>query len=133
MEMEQKKTHGVSAKRAAVWQYLLIGAAAGVANGLFGSGGGLFLVPLFIGWLHMEQKRAFATSVAVILPLSAASFVVFLLGGRMDWGLATPYLLGGVAGGLLSGIFFKKISVVWLRRGFGLLILYGGVRALLLL
>lgn len=126
MEKEQ-------AGRTAAWKYLLIGAAAGMANGLFGSGGGLFLVPLFIGWLHMEQKRAFATSVAVILPLSAASFVVFLLGGRMDWGLAMPYLLGGAAGGLLSGLFFKKISVVWLRRGFGLLILYGGVRALLLL
>ena len=51
----------------------------------------------------------------------------------MDWGLALPYLLGGVAGGLLSGLFFKKISAVWLRRGFGLLILYGGIRAVLLL
>ena len=51
----------------------------------------------------------------------------------MDWGLAWPYLLGGVAGGLLSGLFFKKVPVVWLRRGFGLLILYGGVKAVLLL
>jgi hypothetical protein len=114
-------------------KYSLIGALAGIANGLFGSGGGLFLVPLFIGWLHMEQKKAFATSIAVILPLSAASFLVFLLRGEMDWGLALPYLLGGVAGGLLSGLFFKKISAVWLRRGFGLLILYGGIRAVLLL
>lgn len=112
-------------------RYLITGALAGVANGLFGSGGGLFLVPLFIGWLHMEQKKAFATSVAVILPLSLASFVVFLMRGGMDWGLAWPYLLGGVAGGLLSGLFFKKIQVVWLRRAFGLLILYGGVRAVL--
>lgn len=38
-------------------KYSLIGALAGIANGLFGSGGGLFLVPLFIGWLHMEQKK----------------------------------------------------------------------------
>ncbi len=112
-------------------RYLITGALAGVANGLFGSGGGLFLVPLFIGWLHMEQKKAFATSVAVILPLSLASFVVFLMRGGMDWELAWPYLLGGVAGGLLSGLFFKKIQVVWLRRAFGLLILYGGVRAVL--
>lgn len=93
----------------------------------------LFLVPLFVSWLHMEQKKAFATSVAVILPLSVASLAVFLLKGGMDWGLAWPYLLGGVAGGLLSGLFFKKVPVVWLRRGFGLLILYGGVKAVLLL
>ena len=114
-------------------KYIVTGALAGVANGLFGSGGGLFLVPLFVSWLHMEQKKAFATSVAVILPLSAASLVVFLLKGGMDWGLAWPYLIGGVTGGLLSGLFFKKVPVVWLRRGFGLLILYGGVKAVLLL
>ena len=107
-------------------KYIITGALAGVANGLFGSGGGLFLVPLFVSWLHMEQKKAFATSVAVILPLSVASLAVFLLKGGMDWGLAWPYLLGGVAGGLLSGLFFKKVPVVWLRRGFGLLILEGG-------
>lgn len=97
-------------------KYIITGTLAGVANGLFGSGGGLFLVPLFVSWLHMEQKKAFATSVAVILPLSVASLAVFLLKGGMDWGLAWPYLLGGVAGGLLSGLFFKKVPVVWLRR-----------------
>ena len=53
------------------------GALAGAANGFFGSGGGLFLVPLFTRWLHMEQKKAFATSVAVILPLSAVSLAVY--------------------------------------------------------
>ena len=73
-------------------KYIITGALAGVANGLFGSGGGLFLVPLFVSWLHMEQQKAFATSVAVILPLSVASLAVFLLKGGMDWGLAWPYL-----------------------------------------
>ena len=29
-------------------KYIITGALAGVANGLFGSGGGLFLVPLFV-------------------------------------------------------------------------------------
>lgn len=45
---------------------LIIGTCAGAANGFFGAGGGLFLVPLFTAWLGMEQKRAFATSVAII-------------------------------------------------------------------
>ena len=93
----------------------------------------MVLVPLLRRWCGLDQREAFATSVAVILPLSVASLAVFLLKGGMDWGLAWPYLLGGVAGGLLSGLFFKKVPVVWLRRGFGLLILYGGVKAVLLL
>ncbi len=46
-------------------KYAVTGALAGAANGFFGAGGGLFLVPLLAGWCGMEQRRAFATSVAV--------------------------------------------------------------------
>lgn len=112
---------------------LVTGALAGVANGLFGSGGGLFLVPLFTKWLKMDQRKAFATSVAVILPLSAVSLVVFLFRGSLDFWGALPYLIGGLLGGLISGRVFKKVPVTLLRRVFGILILYGGVKALFLL
>ena len=81
----------------------------------------------------MEQRRAFATSVAVILPLSAVSAVVYWLRGGLELAAAAPYLLGGAAGGLLAGRLFQRVRMVWLRRVFGLLILYGGVRAVLLL
>lgn len=114
-------------------KYALTGALAGLANGLFGSGGGLFLVPLFTGWAKLPQRKAFATSVAVILPLSAVSLVVFVMKGGLDFMAALPYLIGGLAGGILSGLVFKKVSVTLLRRAFGLLILYGGVKALFLL
>ena len=40
---------------------------------------------------------------------------------------------GGAVGGVIAGRIFQKMSMVWLRRVFGLLILYGGVRAVLLL
>ena len=115
------------------WQYLITGALAGIANGLFGSGGGLFLVPLLTKWSGLEQKRAFATSVAIIFPLSVVSLIVFAFRGGVDLGQAWPYLLGGAAGGLLSGCFFKRLSVTLLRRLFGILLLYGGIRAVLLL
>ena len=115
------------------WKYLVTGALAGAANGFFGSGGGLFLVPLFTKWLGMEQRKAFATSVAVILPLSAVSLVVYFFRGGMDWGFAMPFLVGGLAGGFISGKIFGKVSVTLLRRIFGLLIIYGGIRAVLLL
>lgn len=93
----------------------------------------MFLVPLFIGWIKMEEQKAFATSVAVILPLSVAALVFYWRQGQVDVMAALPYLIGGVIGGWWSGKWFEKVSVVWLRRGFGLLILYGGVRAVLLL
>ncbi|MBR5540051.1 MAG: sulfite exporter TauE/SafE family protein [Clostridia bacterium] len=114
-------------------KYLVIGALAGMANGLFGSGGGLFLVPLLTSWTGMKQKHAFATSIAIIVPLSLVSFIVFLVRGGFDLSLSWPYLIGGAAGGVLSGVFFKNMSATLLRRLFGMLLLYGGIRAVLLL
>lgn len=112
---------------------LITGALAGTANGFFGSGGGLFLVPMFTKWLKMDQRRAFATSVAVIFPLSAVSLFVYFLKGGLDIPSVLPTLLGGLAGGLIAGRIFGKVPIALLRKGFGLLILYGGIRAVLLL
>ena len=107
------------------------GAAAGVVNGFLGGGGGQVLVPMLAGKCGLDQRRAFATSVAVIAPLCALSAAVYWLRGQLDFMLALPYLAGGLIGGWVGGKVFKKLSMVWLRRGFALLILYGGVRAFL--
>ena len=106
------------------------GGAAGLANGFFGGGGGMLLVPLFTRWCGLDQRQAFATSIAVILPLCALSSAIYWLRGGLDFMLALPYLLGGLLGGFLGGRMFKKLNMVWLRRAFALLILYGGARAL---
>ncbi len=113
------------------WKYPVIGALAGIANGIFGAGGGLFLVPLFISWMKIEEKKAFATSVAVIFPLSIASLIVFILRGENIISTALPYVFGGVLGGLVSGKLFRRMSAVWLHRIFGFLLLYGALRSLL--
>jgi len=112
-------------------KWCIIGGTAGLANGLFGAGGGLFLVPLFIGWLKMEPKHAFATSIAVIVPLSAASLIMYWVQGGLRLTGTLPLLIGGFSGGWIAGTIFKKVPITWLRRGFGVLILYGGLRALL--
>lgn len=114
-------------------KYLVTGGLGGLANGLFGSGGGLFLVPLLTSWAGLPQKKSFATSVAVILPLSLVSAAVYFWKGALDLKAALPYLIGGGLGGLVSGRIFQKIPLTFLRRIFGLLILYGGVRAVLAL
>lgn len=90
----------------------------------------MVLVPLLAGWCGLGQRKAFATSVAIILPMCALSAAIYLFRGGVDFGAALPYLLGGLAGGFIGGRVFKRLNMVWLRRLFALLLLYGGVRSL---
>lgn len=96
----------------------MTGALAGAANGFFGAGGGLFLVPLFTKWCGMEEKQAFATSVAVIFPLCALSAAVYYVRGGLPVSSSLGYLLGGAAGGVLAGRIFGRLRTLWLRRAF---------------
>ncbi len=106
------------------------GMLAGLANGFFGGGGGMLLVPMLTRYCGLDQRRAFATSVAVILPLCGLSAAIYWMRGGLDVGLALPYLAGGLAGGFLGGRLFRRMDVMWLRRAFALLLLYGGGKAL---
>ena len=51
---------------------------------------------------------------------------------RPDLQAALPYLLGGFAGGLLSGKLYTRLPVTLLRRVFGAVLIFGGVRAVVL-
>ena len=117
------------------FKYLITGGLAGLANGFFGSGGGLFLIPLMTRWAKLDERRAFASSIAVILPLSVVSAAIcFMQRGMGLWEIFSEHwgiFLGGFSGGLISGKIFKKVSLIWLKRSFGLLIVYGGIRAVL--
>lgn len=112
-------------------RFWLAGGLAGLANGFFGGGGGMLLVPMLTRRCGLSQRQAFATSVAVILPLCMLSAAVYFFRGGLDLAAALPYLAGGLIGGVIGGRMFKRLSMVWLRRVFALFILYGGVRALL--
>ena len=113
-----------------LWRYALAGGAAGLVNGFFGGGGGSVLVPMLTGLCRMEQRRAFATSVAVILPLCVLSAVIYFLRGGLDLSVAWPYVLGGTMGGFLGGRLFRGVKADWLHRAFGLLLIWGGARYL---
>ena len=113
------------------WKLRLTGGAGGLVNGLFGGGGGMAVVPLLTRWCGVEEKRAFASCVAVIFPFCVLSAAIYLFRTGIDLMAALPYLIGGLTGGLLGSKLMGKISVIWLRRIFAAFLLYGGVRYLL--
>lgn len=119
-----------SSKKQRLW-CAVSGALAGLANGFFGGGGGMILVPLLTAKCGLTQRQSFANSVLIILPLCVFSSVIYLFRGSLDLAIALPYLLSGFLGGWLGGKLFKGLNMNVLRRVFALFILYGGVKALL--
>ena len=63
---------------------IVLGLVIGAVNGFFGSGGGIIAVQA-MEKLGVEQKKAHATSLLVILPLSIASAVIYFLSGSVSF------------------------------------------------
>lgn len=108
----------------------LSGAGSGAVNGLFGAGGGMVLVPLLTWLTDIHDKEIFPASVSIILPICLVSLSLTLEPNAVPWNVAVPYLIGSAVGGVLAGIFGRRIPTQWLHRLLGILILWGGVRYL---
>lgn len=106
------------------------GLCAGAVNGLFGAGGGMVLVPLLSLVAHFSEEEIFTSSIAIILPICLVSLAATAWTAHIPWQEALPYLPGSAIGGFLAGKYGKKIPVLWLHRGLGLMILWGGIRYL---
>ncbi len=111
-------------------KFLLTGGVAGLLNGLFGAGGGMVVVPM-LQRDGLPPERSHATSIAVILPLSAASSLLYLSMGNIRLAQALPYIPLGLAGAVFGGWLLPRVKTVWLHRIFGALVLYSAVRLLL--
>jgi uncharacterized membrane protein YfcA len=83
------------------------GACIGFVNGFFGSGGGMLCVPLMEKALGESTRRAHATAILVILPISAVSMVMYLVNGYWDARLTLFTTVGVVAGGVGGALLLK--------------------------
>lgn len=109
---------------------LVAGAGAGIVNGLFGAGGGMILIPMLTLLTPVEEDDLFGVSIATILPICLISISATAISTSLPWKEALPWLPASAAGGVLAGIFGKKIPTRWLHRCLGILIVWGGLRYL---
>lgn len=110
---------------------IIIGLVTGFANGLFGSGGGTIVVPCLQRALGVETHKSHATAIAIILPLSIISMVVYLGKVEILWGIVLAVSIGGIAGGYVGAKLLNKISGNWLHKIFGIFMLIAAVRMML--
>ena len=78
------------------WPARIAGTAAGLANGLFGGGGGMVFLPILSRWGGLSQRKLYATCVGVIFPVCLVSAAVYLFRGELSLLAALPYLAGGL-------------------------------------
>ena len=110
---------------------LIIGVAIGFVNGFWGGGGGMICVPTLTSILRLPEKSAHATAILIMLPLSVASFVVYLIGGSLQWVTAAYVSAGFVGGGIIGAMLLKNINNLILKIVFSLLIIAGAIKLLI--
>lgn len=109
---------------------MIAGFSAGAVTGLFGTGGGMVLVPLLRFGKAVPEEEVFGSSVAIILPVCVVTLVSTAVSQPIPWQAAFPYMLGSLAGGVGAGLLGHRIPTSWLHRFLGVLILWGGIRYL---
>ena len=91
-------------------QSVACGVAVGLANGLFGGGGGMIAVPL-LQRVGLEEKRAHATAILWILPISLLSFLLYAVKGYYRANILIPTAIGVTAGGFLGAKLLGRMPV----------------------
>ena len=89
---------------------ILTGSVAGIANGLFGGGGGMIVVPMLNFLLKYENKQSHATALLIILPLSIVSGLFYAIFGNFNVNSGVPTAVGVVIGGIIGALLLKKLS-----------------------
>ncbi|MCI6907641.1 MAG: sulfite exporter TauE/SafE family protein [Clostridiaceae bacterium] len=107
----------------------LLAAATGVLSG-FGIGGGTLLVIALVFLFGVEQRAAQGANLWYFFPTAAASLAVHAKKNRIAWRVFLPAAAAGVLAALLSSRAAGALEGTLLRRLFGLLLAYTGVREL---
>lgn len=109
----------------------LIGIIAGMISGLFSSGGGLILVPVFTYLLKLEEKEARATSLFCMVFMVIVTAIVYQQNNFIHWSLGIKCAIGGIVGGLIGGKLLNKLPDKYLQIAFIVFLLYAGINNLL--
>ena len=79
----------------------------------------------------LNEQRAHATAIAVILPLCAISAIAYAVTGGYDYAVIAPTVCGVLAGGVLGALLLKKLSGDALTFIFYGLMLFAGIKMIM--
>ena len=107
---------------------LLVGLAAGFLSGMFGVGGGILIVPALVLVVKMDQRKAHGTSLAAVLPISAASLVTYWAHDHVDFRVALCLAIGAIGGAIIGTKLLHVLSHRTLSLAFSGLLIATAIR-----
>lgn len=109
---------------------IVIGIMAGFISGFFSTGGGMLLVPTFLYFLKMEDKKARATAALCILPMVVTSGIFYYQNNYIDWKTGILCGVGGIFGGYLGAKLLKKLDAKYFKLAFICFLIYTSIKFL---
>jgi hypothetical protein len=108
--------------------FLAIGAFTGAVSGMFGIGGGIFVIPAMV-WLYgFDQKLATGTSLGMLLPpIGIAAFWHYYKADLVNVPAVLLLVAGFLAGSYLSARYTILLPELLVKRAFGGLMIVMGV------
>ena len=106
---------------------VLIGAVTGILSGM-GIGGGTLLVLYLTAVLDTAQNAAAGINLLYFLGCAPSSLVLHIREHRIRWNVALWTATSGAVTALAASLLAPDPTPDWLRRGFGVLLLFIGFR-----
>ena len=100
----------------------------GFINGFFGGGGGLICVPTLERIYKLPTKKAHATTILIMLPLSIISSIIYIINNNFNFAVTLSITFGVLIGGFFGAILLKKIKGSAIRWIFIIILFSAGVR-----
>ena len=107
-----------------------VGLLAGLSSGLFGVGGGIIMVPLFVYILKLDQKRAHATSLAAVIPIALVGAWGYGTHSNVDVAAVVYVLAGSIFGAMFGARMLHRVALPAIQSLFAVVLLLSGFRLL---
>lgn len=109
-------------RRTEPWRLAGIGVGAGGLSGLLGVGGGILMVPAFLGLVRLTIKEAVATSLLCVGVLAVPGTITHALLGNIVWSFAIPLSIGVIPGAQVGAHLAIRSSDRTLRLSVGIVL-----------
>lgn len=112
--------------------YILLGLIAGVFSGFLGIGGGTIIIPVMVYIYGMTQHQAQGTTLALmVLPIGLLAALKYYVNGNVNLKMALFICIGFFIGGFIGASFAQPLPDLWLKRCFGIFLVFVAVKMII--